>query len=133
MFKRANAGSDPSIRKNRPLPERPEDLLRFWSENNRRRAVATCYTELWQMKHKNVADAILQYVEIHPDCACEDVAQAFPDVYEAVIVALVLGPVTLGSQLRSAAVVPETPVAKDSVESDDTPASVPVLKDAIPW
>ena len=94
---RDNKGRKPGV-----VPERPKDLLAFWARTKRSRAVATCYTELWQERRKGLAAEILEFVRKNPGVDCKTVAKHFPDVYEAVIVALVLGPVRVSTDSRHA-------------------------------
>ncbi len=103
MEKRTDNRGGDGGRKPGVVPERPKDLLAFWARSKRSRAVATCYAELWQERHKQLASDILEFVRTHPGCDCRMAAERFPDVYEAVIVALVLGPVRVNSDSKHAA------------------------------
>lgn len=119
---RDNKGRKPGV-----VPERPKDLLAFWARSKRSRAVATCYTELWQERHKRLAAEILDFVRKHPGVDCKTTAEHFPDVYEAVIVALVLGPVRVNTDSKHASSSDEEEVnARPTEDEDHQPERAPL-------
>ncbi len=109
--KQDNKGRKPGV-----VPERPKDLLAFWARSKRSRAVATCYAELWQERHKRQAAEIIDFIKKHPGVDLKTTAERFPDVYEAVIVALVLGPVRVNSDSKHAS----SPDSDDEVNARPT-------------